>query len=382
MMKFFGLLLLSVVLAAFTSSPAMAQSATPQAGDACSQTGTFSANYITGGDPDGNMMVCDGSVWVAFLTFNADKTTSAQGEFRVGVSTGLACDADAKGFTRYDTAEECVQTCNGTTWACVGGNSTTAIESVSGAAAPEITNALDNLSDVNVSGVTDAECLVFDSTTSIWGSGVCGSGGGSTTVIELVAGANTPSLTNDIDDLLDVSISGPSNSECLVYDSGSSTWQNGTCNAGATTAIETVTGAATPTFSNSLNDLSDVEAASPSTNDVLLWDGSDWIAQSGITSDRNLKSDIAALPDSEVTKIYELSAQSFRMTSDPERLHFGFIAQDVQTLYPYLVNANEKGNLSLDYIGLIAPMLEAIKDLRAENEALTVRIQALEEKQP
>jgi hypothetical protein len=381
MMKFFGLLLLSLSFATFPDSPAMAQSATPQAGGACSQVGTFAGNYNSGAGDDGTLMVCSGTVWVPFITFNADKTTSAQGEFRVGVSTGLACDADAKGFARYDTAEECVQTCNGTAWACVGGGEVV-IPLISGADEPVIANSLDDLLDVNVSGVADAECLVYDSASSIWGSGACGAGGGSTTSIELVAGANTPSLTNDIDDLLDVSISGPSNSQCLVYDSGSSTWQNGTCNAGATTAIETVTGAATPTFSNSLNDLSDVEAASPSTNDVLLWDGSDWIAQSGITSDRNLKSDIAALPDSEITKIYELSAQSFRMNSDPERLHFGFIAQDVQTLYPYLVNANEKGNLSLDYIGLIGPMVEAIKDLRAENEALTIRIQALEEKQP
>jgi len=373
--------LLVLAFVALSGSPALAQSVTPQAGDSCSQQGTIAGNYIDGPGDDGNFMVCDGTNWVAFMTFNADKTTSAQGEFRIGLSTGLTCDADAKGFARYDTTEECVQTCDGTAWACVGGGSTTAIELVSGADEPAITNNLDDLLDVNVSGVGDEECLVYDSASSLWGSGTCGAGGGSTTAIELVAGASEPALTNDIDDLLDVTISGPSNSQCLVYDSGSSIWQNGTCNAGATTGIETVTGAATPSYSNTLNDLSDVDVASPSTNDVLIWDGTSWIAQSGITSDRNLKEDITPISNSEVNKLYSLSAQSYKMKSDPSRTHFGFIAQDVEAQYPNLVLENTKGTLSLDYVGLIAPMIEAIKELRAENEELKTRIQALEENQ-
>lgn len=265
------------------------------------------------------------------------------------------------------------------TWEAAGcGDS---IESVAGAASPLFANQLDNLVDVNVSGVTDSECLVYDAASSIWGSGACGTGGGSTTAIELVAGANAPSLTNDIDDLLDVSISAPSNSQCLVYNAGSSIWQNGTCSAGSTTAIENVTGAAAPTYTNNLGDLSDVDVASPSTNDVLLWDGTNWIAQSGITSDRDLKNDIAPISASEVNKIHSLSAQSYTMKSDPTRTHFGFIAQDVAALYPNLVFENSKGSLSLDYIGLLAPMVEAIKELRAENEGLKTRIQALEENQ-
>ncbi len=44
-------------------------------------------------------------------------------------------------------------------------------------------------------------------------------------------------------------------------------------------------------------------------------------------------------------------------------LHMGFIAQDVQKIYPQLVYTDKNGILSLDYIGLIPVLVESIKIL-------------------
>ena len=49
-----------------------------------------------------------------------------------------------------------------------------------------------------------------------------------------------------------------------------------------------------------------------------------------------------------------------------QRTHFGFIAQELREVYPDLVYEDEQGFLSIDYIGMIPMLLEAIKELRAE----------------
>ena len=57
----------------------------------------------------------------------------------------------------------------------------------------------------------------------------------------------------------------------------------------------------------------------------------------------------------------KLSKMTNTITDD--RLHFGFIAQEIQKIYPNLVVADEDGMLSIDYIGFIPVLVEAYKDL-------------------
>lgn len=60
---------LAICVYAFSFSPvASAQNIKPQPGDACTQAGTFAANYLSpaGAENDGNLLVCDGANWVTF----------------------------------------------------------------------------------------------------------------------------------------------------------------------------------------------------------------------------------------------------------------------------------------------------------------------------
>lgn len=101
------------------------------------------------------------------------------------------------------------------------------------------------------------------------------------------------------------------------------------------------------------------------------------------SSDSRLKENIQPLTGS-LEKISQLNAVSYTDIGDEEKAEeFGFIAQDVQQVLPNIVKELQPNNSEVDYIGinytqLIAPMVEAIKELKSENESLKARVEALE----
>ena len=95
------------------------------------------------------------------------------------------------------------------------------------------------------------------------------------------------------------------------------------------------------------------------------------------TSDRALKKDIQPLSNS-LTNLKQLNGYSFAW-KDNDIKSLGLIAQEVETIYPDLVTG-EEGDKGLKYSGLIAPLLEAVKELSAEVETLKTKVAALEAK--
>ena len=64
----------------------------------------------------------------------------------------------------------------------------------------------------------------------------------------------------------------------------------------------------------------------------------------------------------------KLKEQHIKKEANKKRL--GFIAQDVQKIFPDLVEQDSAGFLSIDYIGLIPVLVESIKELEERVEAL------------
>jgi hypothetical protein len=62
--------------------------------------------------------------------------------------------------------------------------------------------------------------------------------------------------------------------------------------------------------------------------------------------------------------LYDEKSQLF------QKKHYGLLAQDLQKLYPDLVYEDANGYLSVNYIGIIPLLIESIKDLHEEIEAL------------
>ena len=70
--------------------------------------------------------------------------------------------------------------------------------------------------------------------------------------------------------------------------------------------------------------------------------------------------------------------KSFPQRNFPDTRQIGLIAQDVEKVLPELVHTDSDGYKSLSYDKLTAVLVEAVKELKAQNEKLQARVEALE----
>ncbi|MBN1506206.1 MAG: tail fiber domain-containing protein, partial [Sedimentisphaerales bacterium] len=56
----------------------------------------------------------------------------------------------------------------------------------------------------------------------------------------------------------------------------------------------------------------------------------------------------------------------------------GVVAQEVENVFPEIVASSPAGYKSVDYTKLTAVLIQAVKELKAENDSLRSRLQALE----
>lgn len=77
---------------------------------------------------------------------------------------------------------------------------------------------------------------------------------------------------------------------------------------------------------------------------------------------------------------YEWKLEEFPDQNFPAGRQIGFIAQDVDQIIPEVVHRDRDGYLSIDYARMTTVLVEAIKELKAENDLLKERIDRLEEK--
>jgi len=111
-----------------------------------------------------------------------------------------------------------------------------------------------------------------------------------------------------------------------------------------------------------------------------------------LPSDRRLKKEIAAIPMGILDKFMKLEPVSYHYIVEKEtaKRSLGFIAQDVQGLFPELVGESQSRDgaqnyLSLNYAGFGILAVKAIQEqqqqieaLKAENEALRKRMESIE----
>lgn len=95
-------------------------------------------------------------------------------------------------------------------------------------------------------------------------------------------------------------------------------------------------------------------------------------------SDRRKKHDIQRLADS-LEAMLKLQPVSFRMNDRPDRVEYGFIAQDIEKIYPILVDtgSDPSATKSLNYIGLMAPIVRSVQQLKADNDNLRAELNDL-----
>ncbi|MBC7774272.1 MAG: tail fiber domain-containing protein [Phycisphaerae bacterium] len=104
-----------------------------------------------------------------------------------------------------------------------------------------------------------------------------------------------------------------------------------------------------------------------------------------VSSDRRYKTNIRTL-DGAMSKIMAMRGTTYDFAEGkmPEEVakdkQVGFIAQEMQTVMPELVKADENGMLAVNYIGVIPVLVEALKEQHEVIEEKETRIAALEAK--
>jgi hypothetical protein len=97
-----------------------------------------------------------------------------------------------------------------------------------------------------------------------------------------------------------------------------------------------------------------------------------------ICSDIRLKKDFSNLSNS-LQSIASLQGYNYYLRNEKNpNLQTGFIAQEIQKIFPELVNKGSDSYLSVDYTGLIPHLVESVKSLKSENEFLKERLSKIE----
>lgn len=101
-------------------------------------------------------------------------------------------------------------------------------------------------------------------------------------------------------------------------------------------------------------------------------------------SDLSFKQDVVPF-GSTLDKLARLTPVHYRWRADefPERhfgrgLTYGLVAQDVESVFPDLVTTDGDGYRAVNYSKLPLLTIQAVKELKAENDALRARTEALE----
>jgi hypothetical protein len=102
------------------------------------------------------------------------------------------------------------------------------------------------------------------------------------------------------------------------------------------------------------------------------------------SSDRRFKTEIGGI-ECALERLLGLRGVSFKWRREeyadrgfPEGEHFGVIAQDAEGVLPQIVKDGPDGEKSVAYAEIIPVLIESIRELKAENDALKGRIAALE----
>ena len=81
---------------------------------------------------------------------------------------------------------------------------------------------------------------------------------------------------------------------------------------------------------------------------------------------REIEVDENVLNSMSEDELASLELERERAEQDAKQLHFGLIAQELQTIYPNLVIEGQDGNLAINYVELVPVLIQSIQELKQE----------------
>jgi hypothetical protein len=125
-----------------------------------------------------------------------------------------------------------------------------------------------------------------------------------------------------------------------------------------------------------------LKVITPETNRYPVYINNDLIVTGTITgntnsttSDERLKKNIENINKEFIDKFFELNPLTFSYKNDnKEKKHYGLLAQEVEKIYPELVENNISGYKTINYIELIPLMISKLKDMEIQIKVLKQEI--------
>lgn len=111
-------------------------------------------------------------------------------------------------------------------------------------------------------------------------------------------------------------------------------------------------------------------------NDVRAG-GSMWAQAFYYDSDARLKHHVTPVNDA-LSRLMAIKGVSWDWNRD-DKTSMGVIAQDVEKVFPELVSESPNGTKAVAYNGFVAPIIEGMRDLQQQNEALRAEVERLKE---
>ncbi|MCB9979188.1 MAG: tail fiber domain-containing protein, partial [Rhodospirillales bacterium] len=112
-----------------------------------------------------------------------------------------------------------------------------------------------------------------------------------------------------------------------------------------------------------------------------VYENGAWVAMGAAVSDVRLKTDIKPLDRMEIVdKLMQIDTYSFRLKADQTgRENMGVIAQEIEKIFPDLVDGEGDEIRSVHYVELIAPLIETAQYLKGENDAMKEDVSELKD---
>lgn len=93
-------------------------------------------------------------------------------------------------------------------------------------------------------------------------------------------------------------------------------------------------------------------------------------------SDKNLKNNIVDISEEKINYLLDLNPVEFTCKLDiKNNIHYGFIAQDLEKIYPELVKDSEKGYRKVNYMELIPLIVSKMKNMQNEIDELKKQLE-------
>jgi hypothetical protein len=121
---------------------------------------------------------------------------------------------------------------------------------------------------------------------------------------------------------------------------------------------------------------SGLKVQTPANSQIPVYVSSDLYVNGSIynTSDRNLKDNIEAIEEAKHIELKNLEPKVFNYINNPKKKHYGFIAQEIEKIYPELVKDSELGYKTVNYIELIPLLVLKINSMQKEIDELKNKI--------